>query len=568
MRSVCGAVVILFGLLARAAVEAQAPPPPPPPVPAQGRDPGSQKTGTARLSGRVTSLETGRPIRRAVVRIVGPELRDGKSVSTDAEGRWELRDLPAGRFSLNVAKGGFVSLSYGQKRPFEAGRPLEISNGQVIEKIDIALPRGSAINGRVVDEFGDPVANVRVVAMRYSYMGGQRRLSATSVGDQTDDLGNYRVHGLAPGDYYLSAQPGSFTFLGTSEDRTGYGQTYYPGTLNIAEAQRVPLSVGQEAQNIVIPLNPTRIVNLSGTAVSSDGKPVSTGMLMLRSTVPGAPLSMTPTLVRDGAWTMSGVVPGEYMLSLQFIQNMEQIAITGSTTGVQNTEHVMMPITVGTTDITGLSLVTSPGGVARGSVQFEGGKPPASTTGISLQAVDPVEPMGQMFSGGLMKTDWTFEARGLSGRRLLRVVGLPAPWTLKSITHDGRDITDSGIDIAPGQELSGIEVVMTANAGELSGTVQSTKGSRVDDYVVILFSTENEKWGFQSRYVKVGRPDQTGNFRIQGIPAHSYLAVALEYVEPGEETNPEFLERVKHLGTAIRVGEGEKKTTTLKLSTQ
>jgi hypothetical protein len=570
MRSGIGLTLVLLSLTVPGELFAQGPPPPPPPPPpgAQGFTGGSQKTGTARLSGRVTALDTGRPIRRAVVRVTGQELRDGKSVSTDAEGRWELRDLPAGRFNLNVTKGGFVSLSYGQKRPFEPGRPLEVANGQVIEKLDIALPRGSAVNGRVVDEFGDPVANVRVAAMRYSYMGGQRRLSATSRDDMTDDLGNYRLHGLPPGDYYLSAQSTSFTFLGTSEDRTGYGQTFYPGTLNIAEAQRVSLSVGQEAQNIVIPLNPTRIVTLSGTAMSSEGKPVTTGMLMLRSAAANAPFAVSPTLVRDGAWTMSGVVPGEYVLTLQYLPNLEQVALTGTSRGIQNTEHVSMPITVGNSDMTGLTLTTSPGGIARGVIRFEGGKPPATTTGTTVMAPDPVESMTPMFSGGMVTNDWAFEARGLSGRRILRVAGLSAPWSLKSIMHDGRDITDSGIEVAPGQEVNDIEIVMTANAAELSGTVQNAKGAVLDDYVVVLFPPETEKMGFQSRHVKVARPDQTGRFTIKGVPAHSYLAVALEYLEPGEESNPEFLERMKSLATSVRVTEGEKKSVTLKLVTQ
>ena len=479
------------------------------------------------------------------------------------------RELPAGRYTLQVTKGGYITLSYGQRRPFEAGKPIEVANAQALEKLDIALPRGSAITGRVVDEFGDPVPSVRVQAMRYSYVGGQRRLVSTTVGDQTDDLGNYRVHGLAPGDYYLSAQSSSFVFLGTSEDRTGYGQTFYPGTLNIGEAARVTLAIGQEAQNIVIPLSPARIVNVSGTAVSSEGKPVTTGMLMLRSTVPGAPLSITPTLVRDGTWTMSGVIPGEYVLMLNFMPNLEQIASSGSGgIGSLTAEHVVMPITIGGTDMSGIALTTSPGGIARGQIRFEGGKPPASTTGAGVQAMDPVDPVGPLFTGTQLKSDWSFELRGLFGKRLLRVGGLPPTWSVKSITHEGRDITDTGIDIATGQELSGIEIRVTANAAELSGTVNSAKGAPVDDYVVVLFPPDSDKWGYQSRYVKVGRPDQTGRFVIRGVPGHSYFAIALEYIEPGEETNPEFLERLRNLATTVRVADGEKKALTLKLVSQ
>src|SRR6187401_1817875 len=100
MRRTIPAAVLLLSLAFPCVLSAQGVPmpPPPPAPPGQPRDAGTQKTGTARLSGRVTSLDSGRPIRRAVVRALGPELREGKSVSTDVEGRWELRDIPAGRF--------------------------------------------------------------------------------------------------------------------------------------------------------------------------------------------------------------------------------------------------------------------------------------------------------------------------------------------------------------------------------------------------------------------------------------------------------------------------------------
>jgi hypothetical protein len=86
--------------------------------------------------------------------------------------------------------------------------------------------------------------------------------------------------------------------------------------------------------------------------------------------------------------------------------------------------------------------------------------------------------------------------------------------------------------------------------------------------VVVVFSPDAAHWGPQTRFVRMGRPDQTGRFMVRGLPAGSYLAVALEYAEAGEETNPEFLERLKPLGTTFRLADGEKKALTLKLSAQ
>ena len=72
------------------------------------RDNVAPKTGTSRLRGRVVGGESGQPLRRAVVMLSGQELGEGRVASTDEEGRWELKDLPAGRYQLHASKGGFV----------------------------------------------------------------------------------------------------------------------------------------------------------------------------------------------------------------------------------------------------------------------------------------------------------------------------------------------------------------------------------------------------------------------------------------------------------------------------
>src|SRR6187402_2004007 len=118
-------------------------------------------TGTARISGRVVAADTGSPIRRAQINVDSREAQFNRSVTTDSEGRYELASLPAGRYRLFVDKAGYVALEYGQARPFEAGKPLDIADGQALDKIDFSLPRGSAITGRITDEFGDQLQTSR-----------------------------------------------------------------------------------------------------------------------------------------------------------------------------------------------------------------------------------------------------------------------------------------------------------------------------------------------------------------------------------------------------------------------
>src|SRR2546428_7196786 len=122
----------------------------------------------------------------------------------DESGSFEGTDLPGGRYTVAVSKTGFIALSYGQRRPLQAGTPLQLLDGQQLKSIDFRLPRGGAIAGRILDEDGEAMPGATVRVMRYQYLQGDRRLVQAGTA-QTDDKGSYRVWGLMPGDYYVTA---------------------------------------------------------------------------------------------------------------------------------------------------------------------------------------------------------------------------------------------------------------------------------------------------------------------------------------------------------------------------
>jgi len=161
--------------------------------------------GTAKIIGRIVSADSGNPIRRAQVRVSAPDARTNRMVTTDNQGRYEVGDLPAARYRVTISKAGYVTLEYGQARPFEAGKPLDVADGQVLDKIDFSLPRGSVIAGRITDEFGDPIADAQVQAMRYQFTNGQRQLVNAGRTAVSDDIGQFRIFGLMPGEYIVRA---------------------------------------------------------------------------------------------------------------------------------------------------------------------------------------------------------------------------------------------------------------------------------------------------------------------------------------------------------------------------
>ena len=162
--------------------------------------------GTASIRGRVTAAGSNTPCagRRCCDR--RPTGLARYTTTTDGEGRYEVLELPAGRYTITVSKGGYVSLQYGQRRPFEAGTPVALAGRAGLTGVDMALPKGSVIAGRITDEFGEPVAQAQVSAQRYQYgPDGQRRLQPTGIPVTTDDLGQFRLHSLMPGEYIVSA---------------------------------------------------------------------------------------------------------------------------------------------------------------------------------------------------------------------------------------------------------------------------------------------------------------------------------------------------------------------------
>ncbi|HEX6211070.1 MAG TPA: carboxypeptidase-like regulatory domain-containing protein, partial [Methylomirabilota bacterium] len=353
------------------------------------------------LRGVVVGGENGRPLRRAVVRLYGPALREGRMTSTDEDGRWELSDLPAGRFNLTASKAGYVSLQYGQRRPFEPGRPVELRSGQTLEHVSFNLPRGAVISGRIVDEFGDPVAEAMVTAMRYRFFNGRRRLIPAGRVSQTDDLGQFRIYGLPPGDYFVSAtMRGDMTFGMESDSRAGYAPTYYPGTGSAQQAQRISVPLGGETSGITFPLMPVRTVRISGTALDAEGRPMAGAMVILTETMESAGGAMMFSMgggnrVRDdGSFTLSNVSPGEYMLEAQRMQpgpNSRQDVATAT-------------VSVGTEDLTDVMLVASQPATLSGQLVIDvpptsGGVRPGGIE-LSAQPKDDASAFRYFRSGG------------------------------------------------------------------------------------------------------------------------------------------------------------------------
>jgi hypothetical protein len=496
----------------------------------------------AAIEGRVIDAATGAPVRRAQIQAMGDE--DVRIASSDDEGRFELRDLGAGAWSVTASKSGYIRWQFGQRRPFEVPPPIRLSAGQRFTA-DIPITRGGAITGRVYDEYGEAVTGARVDVLRPRMTYGRRHLQRIGAGDQTDDTGAFRVYGLAPGEYYVTASlrvAPLDSVIGTT-----YSPTYFPGTGNVAEALRISLELGAEA-NADFQVLPVRPVRVSGIVLNSAGAPADAFLnLVSDASELGVPLGLGGATRPDGSFTLPDVAPGLYTLNAM---NRE--------TGVNETAAI--PLTVGTDDLTGITLVTARAATMRGSIVPDAGvtRPLPRGLGVSARGARP----GGTTAQGMV-TGNRFQIADLDGPFLLEVEDVPEGWAVTSISVNGVDAADVAIDLK-GQQDAAARIVLTDRITDVSGVV--TPRGAAPDLRVVVFAEDATRWTYRSRFVRTVSADAQGRFRVTALPpGERYLAIAVDYLEDEEGDDPDFLAKMKDHATSFTPMAGERTTVDLQL---
>ena len=532
------------------------------------RDTPAATGGSGVIRGRIVDAATGRGLPRAEMR-AGPNALQfpNRIVMSDGDGRYEITGLPAGTYVINAFKANYVNTSWGAERVQGPGKRIPLAESQVLEKIDLAMSRSGAITGKIVDEFGDPVTDVFVTAMHYQYVQGSRRLTQNGRGGSTNDLGEFRIYGLTPGQYFVSATLRNFNGMigADTTDRSGYAPTFYPGTGNVADAQRLTIAPGQTAPGINVSLLPIQAAKVSGIALDADGKPMGGTMLNAMQRVGAAMVGSTASAIRpDGKFTLT-LTPGDYVL---------RVFAPGGGDGA------FTELTVNGSDIDDLQLVAAKPSTIRGRVAFTASATstdPPKPTAFDLGAVRDWAIGQQVRSPAKIQEDGTFEISLQPGHVLIRgalagaqppppAQGVPAPtWRLSRVIVNDIDVSDSGIDVPANGAIENVVVEMTNRSNEASGRVTDGDGKTVRDCFVIVFAQDPAHWTVQTRQLSVARPGLDDLFHMR-LLAGDYYAVAMSDVETNAWTDPDFLSLARERATKFSIADGEKKTIDLPLS--
>jgi hypothetical protein len=432
------------------------------------------------------------------------------------------------------------------------------------------------VEGRVTDEDGDPLPDAQVAVLRQTFVAGRSHWQQAG-SERTNDLGEYRIAGLAAGNYYVSVSPPpDFKSLIAAASNapaadaggdahsadphsadvhtggaTAYATTYYPGTQDLRQAAAVQLHAGDEFPvNFSLTPSPSLVVRGSIANLAAG----ASALVMLQSkdfnlTLNGAEIR------KDGSFEIRDVAPGAYNV----------VATVSGATPLMARQALQ----VGSENVDGLHLVPQAGGWVRGRLRVESKSVARLDAGqffLSLRSAEGDDDvLGALSLGEGFGTvahvsgDGSFEWKNVPpGRYYVELAGDPgasADWFIKSVTAGGREATDTGFSV--GGVAAPVDLVASANGALVEGVVTDAAGGALANATVVAVPEARLRTR-TDRYRKMVS-DQSGHFTLHGLPPGEYTLFAWESVDGEAYYNPEFLKSYEGQGRALLVREGERK---------
>jgi uncharacterized protein (DUF2141 family) len=526
----------------------------------------------------------------------GAALPNARLVGTDDDGKFVFAALPAGSFSVSATKAGYVPAFFGSKRPGRgSGVPVAVADGQRLT-VPLKMLPGAVITGTITDPGGTPAAGVSVQAFDARTSAA---VDATPPRATSDDRGVYRIYGLAPGEYVVSAVPrlgpgGGATVVTDAEVQwaktqsgsmpapgrsASYAPIYYPGGTDANTAVSITLAAAEERAGVDLSLRLVTVARVSGTIVDAGGQPVSPATVNLyprrsdRPTVAdrlvaSRAVELPRATVTPQGFSISGVAPGDYTLVARSGSGMRSAAPPPSSP--PQVLWNVTDVTVTGEDLTGIVLRMQPGTKILGTIAFDRSSltPPSDLTRIELTMTSNLLVGAPAFPKAVVDPAGTFKFSSVVPGLYALTAALPvvpAGWSLKSAVLDGRDLADVPFDVKPGDDVTGLVVTFTDRAAVISGHLVDSGGKPITRYSIVVFTTDKTMWLPNARRIRSVAPATDGSFSVTGLPAGTYAIAATEDVESADLADPSFLSLLLATAYTVTLGEGQTITRDLKV---
>jgi protocatechuate 3,4-dioxygenase beta subunit len=528
------------------------------------------------IAGTVVKEPGSQPLKKVLVQVIAESQKEGGNytASTDSDGHFKVDNVTPGHYRLFVERTGFAGVN--EREMKSDTNVVAVLPGQALDNLVLRMLATAVISGRVTDEDGDPMAGVRVVALKRVPGKAKRQALGT---EGTNDLGEYRISGLFPGQYWIVAMPApdfrdyeqrdeqreddkkenspNADEQNESKADTRYLTTYYPGTYDAVQASILTLKAGDEMP-VNLTMVPAKTYRVRGvvTGMTSGQKPVVE--LVSKS---GESIHATE-VGRDGEFEMRGVGPGSYLLRATSSSDSQPVT-------------ARQDVTVVAGDVDGLKLAPQPSFTILGHLHVEGNAPEAPVQfSINLRPTELPDDFGffmsQEYFGANAPVDrnGNFEWKQVSpGNYIVRLFGSDAlsNFFLKSVKLGGRGIETGFTATGP----ASLEATVSFKAGTIDGDVIEKEKDVDKDYPVAnatVVAVPEEKYRKLPDRFGVGETDQNGRFTIRGLAPGSYTIYAWQDVDENVYRDADFLKSQEANGMAVRVKEGSRQAIELKVS--
>ena len=527
-----------------------------------------QPEGFARLTGRVVARNDGAPVRRVLVRLsgvpqatqsAGPERRYiQRELETDDQGGFEFADLPGGSYSITVSRAnGFLELSRATQATVGEGRTLDLL---------VRLERTGAIAGRITDGHGDGVLGVEVQALRRKdFRGHVTLVPVHSARTATNDLGQFRLFNLPPGEYLVLATPVYGSGNNETSRRSGFIATYYPGTQTRREARFVTVGSGTDSAEVDFSLASGTLARIAIDAVDSQGVPLgreASATLTLLSDEFHSSLTATRQATRQdgGRFVFSDIPAGDYSLIVSTSFRREEAAYLNVTVDGDASVKVQ----------------TNAGARISGRFVLQGPPRDRTVSNVVITATPPPAKYGPSYvNEALVHPQGTdrFELTGLRGPMVLhaQMTGV----LLASITRAaGEDLAGKTLHFTGRETIDDLLVVFTTDRAEAEVTLTGLREPEdPENVLVVLFADDPERWhAGWLHYTTIqasaempvrpasangGRPERAFTLRLGPVVPGRYLIAAVPNPEVTNPTQPAVLERLRALAVPVTLAGGE-----------
>ena len=354
-------------------------------------------------------------------------------------------------------------------------------------------------------------------------------------------MGEYRLYGLAPDRYYVAVSgqdPDQSVFVrpagAAPEER--YLSTLYPNGTDIENASVIDLPAGGELRGMDIVVAKSWTYHIRGNIARLGADYQHTRVQLKAAGVVWEIGTRGADIAPDarGDFDFGGVTPGSYIVSTSLAQDGRFLSASRI-------------VRVAGNDVENVKLVPSQGLLLRGRVSMEGGRK-IDFRRIGIDLADSYS----MPLEATMASDGSFIVAGLGPYKYRVQVSGPEDFYLKSVQLADEELANKIIDLSSAEENRGtLEIVFSANGGQVDGVVVNEKDEPVNNAVVVLIPdlTRREDSGLYKKTTT----NEKGQFAMRGIRPGDYKLFAWDDIESGMWWDAEFLSRYEEKGEEVTI---------------